>query len=180
MNYVRTVLSIISIVCIVGCSGVYSTRPVGEKPHLLTPTDWEGTWIHSEGAVTMRVIDAGKGVLEVAWLEKKLDGLALESYKVYLRESGDWLFGNLENPDRPQHYLWGRVKREEGQLILWIPDLSKFTDLVKKGVLPGKVEESGDVVLDNVTAAHLKLIKSDTHGSMFQWENPITGIRLSK
>jgi hypothetical protein len=91
----------------------------------------------------VRVIDAGKGVLEVAWLEKKLDGLALESYKVYLRESGDWLFGNLENPDRPQHYLWGRVKREEGQLILWIPDLSKFTDLVKKGVLPGKSKKVG-------------------------------------
>lgn len=32
-----------------GCSSVTVPSPVGDKPHVLNPADWAGTWLTQEG-----------------------------------------------------------------------------------------------------------------------------------
>jgi hypothetical protein len=50
---------------------------------------------------------------------------------------------------------------------------------LEEGKLPDKIEDS-DVILGNLTSAHLKLITSETEGVLFEWDEPIIFRRFSK
>ena len=169
-------------VIIAGCNIVYSTKPMGEKAVSISAEEWEGTWMHSDGALTVRVIDSVQGILEVGWVETEGKELTFELSKVYLRKFGGWLFvsgPDSDNPDKSQ-FLWGRVKKDDNQVIIWGPDVSEFEALVKNGVLPGIAESDGNVVLGDLTSEHLKLITSNAKGALLDWEEPIVLIRLSR
>ncbi len=45
-------------------------------------------------------------------------------------------------------------------------------------MLPGTVEEGGDVVLDQLGPQHLALIASEERGVLFEWEAPMILRRL--
>ena len=109
------------IMVLSGCSAAYSVKPMGEQPQVLVPEEWEGTWIHKEGTVTVAVTDHAKGVIEVGWVEKRQGRLAFEAYQVELLRSGEWVFGNVHDQNKTGHYFWGRVSKDDGQLTLWVP-----------------------------------------------------------
>lgn len=170
----------IALAFLTGCHAVYSTTPMGEAPAIVIPDDWEGTWLHKDIAVTVAVLDSEKGILEVGWVEQKQDRLHFEHYKVQLRKSGEWLFGNVQDPEKPKLYVWARVRNEDDQIIVWVPDLDKAKTLIEKGVLPGRVEKAdGDVVLTGPAAAELKIIMSAENGMIFDWAQPRVFRRLS-
>jgi len=180
MNRIRILAAAVCIICMSGCAAVYSTQPVGLKPHVITPADWEGTWLHRDGAITIMVVDAAQGLLQVGWVEKKQDSLSCEQKKIHLMEYGSWIFGSIEDSDRPGHYVWGRVSREGEQVLVWTPDLKKITGLVKKRKLPGRVEKGGDVILGTMTEKQLKRITAASKDVLFDWDEPLTLIRISK
>lgn len=201
MNLSKVLRLGLSLAFLSGCHAVYSTHPVGEAPVSVSPDDWEGTWVHKDGAVTVVVLDQEKGVLEIGWVEKKQERLKLERYKVLLRKSGEWLFGSVQDPDKPKLYVWGRIKNEDGQIVLWAPDVQKARALVEKGVLPGRVEKmndvsftdpdpdavgprpilskESDVILTRLGATELKVIMSGEKGALFDWERPLVFRRLT-
>jgi len=179
MNLTKVLHLVLFLILLSGCHAVYSTNPVGEAPVAVSPGDWEGTWVYKDGAVTVAVLDKEKGVLEVGWVEKKQNRLQYEHYKVLLRQSGEWLFGNVQDPDRPKLYVWGRIRSEDGQIILWVPDVEKARALVEKGVLPGRAEKKdSDVVLSNPGAAEFMRILSGEKGALLDWERPLVFRRL--
>ncbi len=166
------------IIVLSGCSAAYSIKPMGEQPLVLVPEEWEGTWIHKEGTVTVAVTDSAKGVIEVGWVEKRQGRLAFEAYQVQLLKSGDWLFGNAQDQDKTSHYFWGRVSKDDSQLTLWVPDVAKIKALVEKTVLPGTLINDGeDVVLGELSAAHLLVI---TEGAVLEWGRPLVFLRLTQ
>lgn len=180
MTLTRLVVLGISLAFLVGCHAVYSTTPVGETPAIVIPDDWEGTWLLKDMAVTVAVLDSEKGMLEVGWVEQKQDRLHFAHYKVQLRKSGEWLFGNVQDPEKPKLYVWARVRNEDDQIIVWVPDLDKAKTLIEQGVLPGRVEKAdGDVVLSNPGATELKIIMSAEKGLIFGWAQPRVFRRLS-
>jgi hypothetical protein len=199
MNLTKVLRLGLSLVFLTGCHAVYSTHPVGDAPVAVSPDDWEGTWVHRDGALTVAVLDPEKGVLEIGWVEKKQERLKLERYKVLLRKSGEWLFGSVQDPDKPKLYVWGRIKNADGQIVLWAPDVQKAMALVEKGVLPGHVEKmndvsftdpeavgpgpipskESDVVLTRLGATELKVIMSGETGGFFDWERPLVFRRLT-
>ncbi len=151
---------------------------MGEQPLVLVPEEWEGTWIHKEGTVTVAVTDTAKGVIEVGWVEKRQGRLTFEAYQVQLLRSGEWVFGNVHDQEKTGHYFWGRVSKEDGQLTLWVPDVAKVKALVTKAVLPGTLVNDGeDVVLDELSAAHLLVI---TEGTVLEWDRPLVFLRLTQ
>jgi len=167
----------ICIALLSACSAAYSTKPVGDQPLSLVPAEWEGTWLHKEGTVTVAVTDSAQGVLEVGWVEKRQDRLAFESYSVQLLKSGPWVFGNVHDRDKTGYYLWARVSKDDGQLTLWAPDVDKLKALVEKAVLPGTIINDGeDVVLDELNAAHLRAI---TKHAVLEWNRPLVFLRLT-
>lgn len=167
------VLTLIGL-SVVGCNAVYTRQPVGEKPMSLTATveEWEGTWLVSDGAVTVKVKDASQGVLSIGWFEEQGNTLKQHTEDVYLRDAGDWSFASLRDQDKPGLYVWGRIKKNNRQIFVWSPDSQKLSELVKAGTLPGTMQE-GDLLLGNLGARELQILSSETHGVLFEWSDPL-------
>lgn len=172
------VVLVLAAIC--GCASVSSIELVGERPKEISQKDWDGTWINRDHPIKIKVSDKPKGLLQVAWVEEKGGGFKLESYQVEMREAGEWTFGNIKEKEGPAPYYWALVKNDQGQIIVWTPDPAQFRKLVQNGVLPGKVEKAGDVVLEKLTLEHLKVIMSGDHGVCFDWQKPIVFFRLGK
>ena len=164
---------------IFGCATVSSVEPVGERPKEISQNEWGGTWIHKDHSITIKVLNEQKGLLQVAWVEEKEGGLKLESYEVAIRESGEWIFGNVKGKgDAPSHY-WALMRKEAGQMIVWTPDPEQFRKLVQTGDLRGKVEKY-DIILEKLTPEDLKGILSGNKGVCFEWQNPVVFFRIGK
>src|ERR1700675_334006 len=113
MSLFKGMLVAVSVLSLAGCSTVYSTKPMGEKIVAAEPEEWEGTWINSEmNMVSIKVIDAKKGILKSMWIEN----MKMESCEFQLLESGTWMFGSTKKDDKDNRYIWGRIKKDAGQL----------------------------------------------------------------
>jgi hypothetical protein len=179
MARVGGLFALLTAALIFGCAAVSSVEPVGERPKAISQDEWSGTWIHENHSITIKVLDEQKGLLQVAWVEEKEGGLKLESYQVAIRESGEWIFGNVkEKEDAASHY-WALIKKDAGQIIVWTPDPAQFRKLVQTGVLRGKLE-GYDIILGKLTPDDLKVILSGDKGVYFEWENPVVFFRLGK
>ena len=172
-----------------GCAPVYTSKPMGEKPKNLIHevAEWEGTWINGKGeAVQVKVKDPANGILQAACIEEKENKLALKEYTIHLRESGKWCFASFrmdeftgENGKEKELYFWARIATNERQVIFWSPDADKFKELVKKGQLPGKVNEN-ETYLGALEPKHMELITSSSNGVLLDWENPAVFTKMSK
>jgi hypothetical protein len=172
------VLGLLAVLGGWGCSMVTSSRPVGDTPVLLDPSDWEGTWTAADGGpVVVRVEDARKGRLRLAWMEGDRE-MALKTADVMLLKAGTWHFANLreETKEGPPAYLFARVKKEKGLLIIWPPRPEQFARLINDKVLPGTVSKE-KILLGELGPEHMKIIVSEDRGVLFDWGNPIVLIR---
>lgn len=163
-----------------GCASVSSIEPMGERVKPVAEDEWEGTWVHQGHPVVVRVSDPQQGLLDVAWVEDKEGALRLESYRIALRESGDWVFGNVRDGDRPGRQYWGVLRKEQGQFVVWTPDPERCAKLVKDGGIPGTVEEGGDVLLDRLTPEQMLRIVSEEQGGCMRWTEPVVFFRFGR
>ena len=155
------------------CSSVISKRPLGERPARIVAKEWEGNWLGPDGPVNVKVVDADKAILSVAWLEDDEQGKpTMKTAQVELQQSGDWLFANTWEEDKGRGYIWGRIKNEDGHVTVWLPDEKVFKQLMKDGIFPGKTD-GDEIVLDELEPQHLKLITSAERGVLFFWDKPL-------
>ena len=160
------------------CSSVISKRPVGEKPARIVAKEWEGNWVGTDGAVNVKVMDAEKGIVKVFWLEDDNKGKpGMKTAEVELRESGEWLFASTKEQDKDRGYLWGHIKNEDRQIIVWPPDNRSFAQCIKDGVFPGKLD-GDEVILDELKPQHLKIITSGERGVLFSWDQPTVFVKV--
>ncbi len=179
--YVNLTLAGLILLMTCGCSPVFSKRPVGQKPAKIVARDWEGNWVASDGgSLKLKVVDADKGVLKLFWLDDDEKGNpVMKTADVELRESGEWLFASTKAEDKGQTrgFAWGRIKNEDRQIILWLPDDKIFKRLVKDGVFPGKLD-GDDLILDELKPQHLKIITSGERGVLFEWDKPAVFVKV--
>ena len=161
-----------------GCSSVISKRPVGERPAKIVAKEWEGNWLGSDGAVNVKVVDAVKSILSVAWLEDDEQGKpTMKTAEVELRQSGDWLFANTREEGKGRGYIWGRIKNEDRQVLVWLPDDKLFKQLMKDGIFPGKTD-GDEILLEDLESKHLKIITSGERGMVFRWDDPLVFLKV--
>ncbi len=178
MKLARLIACAALVIGVLGCDLVASKHPVGGEPLSLDEAEWEGTWMHEDGPMTVRVANAENGLLEVAWVEERGGELVLESIDVYLRGFGDWTFASFAGvEDEKSDLLWSRLGRDQEMVYLWWPRPEEFKLLVEEGLLPGTVEDD-DVLLDRLQPEHLAVITSEDHGVLFEWDEPMTFWRL--
>ncbi len=169
------------VLSLTGCSAVYTTQPIGERPCRIEARDWDGTWIHKDGSINIKVTDGEKGLLRIAWIEPKEKDLVREVYDVELRESGGTMFAATKDDSATtQRYFWACIKRDGKQAVVWLPDAAKFKALVRAGKLPGTIEEDRDVILGNLEPGHLSLIAGEQEGVLFSWDEPIVFLRFAR
>lgn len=177
-RYVKLAIAGLLLATACGCSSVVSKRPVGERPAKITAKDWEGNWVGTEGSVKVKVVDADKAILSVAWLEDDPQGKpAMKMAAVELRESGDWIFVNTREENKGRGFVWARIKNEDRQIIIWPPDDRSFAQCVKDGVFPGRLD-GNEVILDELKPQHLKIITSGTRGVLFSWDEPTVLVKV--
>lgn len=179
----RMMVSIVLTLFLTACVEVTSTAPVGSKAVPIDAEDWDGTWLgDNDEPVLFRVMDSANGILRMSEIEDEGERRRKHSY-LYLRTVDgheEWIFASFadERPDdEPPRYLWARVKRRGEFLLVWIPDSTKFEELVEEGFLPGEVirGESGNrahIALDELDEEHLALITSEERGVLFDWGDP--------
>lgn len=157
-----------------GCSAVYTHRPVG-----LTATDitaeaaeWEGTWVHPEGAFSVLVEDGSNGLIQAAWVERGGGALKHKSATVHLRDAGGWTFASAQAENEDDLYVWGRIEKEKRSALIWLPDVAKFKALIESGTLPG-VTNGSNVILGDLSTNDFDNICSDSKQVLFDWDKPL-------
>jgi hypothetical protein len=181
MKTIKLLFASALLLCLWGCDSVTSTALVGEKPVSLVAEEWDGTWLNAEGAVTLKVTDASQGKLRASWIEESGDELKLETWNIQIRSSGSWSFANVrddgDDQEIEERYLFTRVKKDNRQILFWMPDTDAFTAAVKAGQLPGEISDS-NVRLTALNADHLAVIKSDQRPTLFDWDEPLVLLRV--
>lgn len=156
-----------------GCSAVYSSGPVGSKPSLLKPADWDGVWATDEGAAHIRVEDAAAGRLQVNAVDIKDGKPVLETSTYLIREVGDSSVVSTElDRDIPGQYVWVRIRRSDDIVLVWWPDPKKVRDLVQAGKLRGRIDK-GDVYLDPNSDNDLLQLITNEPESVFDSAGPV-------
>ena len=105
----------------------------------------------------------------------------LESYEVRLRASGDTVFANLVDSEKPEApYVWALLKKESDHFIVWRSDPAKIKELVQSHKLNGRI--SGDErILDKLPTGQMALITAaKVEGSLFDWSDPVALMRVAK
>ena len=158
----------------VGCSAVFTQEPFGQKPFDLTGerAEWEGTWQHNDGVVSVAVKDASNGVLEIGWVDRDDNGMRLLAGDLFLRTAEGATFGSLRMRDDPEAkgFLWGRIQRRGKTVLVWAPNKSEFDKRVDEGAFPGMTNGS-DLVLGALETNHLSFIARDD--GLFEWKEPL-------
>ena len=172
-----------------GSAAVYTSKPIGEKPAVISSEDWEGVWmgrgIVKGLAINIEVLDEDKGVVRAVWIDDLGNGkFKLQDHEVNLTESGEWRFFSLEEKEpeeseRNERYLWGRLQNGDGLIGIWLPDAAKFEALIEEGILPGTVE-NGSVILGELTAEHMELITTSEEGVLWEWGKPLILFRTGR
>jgi hypothetical protein len=163
-----------------GCSAVFVAHPVGEKPHVLEIADWQGTWIGDQDPAKAMVVDPDNGRLEASVLQKENDVEALHHYKIEIRKTGDRLFGNVRDDGKhPELYVWGLVKMSPEIVVLWIPNVETFRQMVRDKKIAGTIDD-GDVRLDSLSTEDLNALMAGKFGPAFEWESPIVFRRVAR
>ncbi len=179
MNQTLKLMCILSLLVQGACSAVFVAEPLGDTVVILNPDEWQATWLSDEVVVTTTVLDADKGLIQAAWIERRPAGAELETTEAYLRSSGDILYGNVKdvNEQGETRYVWLRINKSPRRLTFFKPDIEQFQSLIEAGQFPGKVIEDG-IVLGTLIAQHIKMINSPS-SQLLEWEDPVVFIRIA-
>jgi hypothetical protein len=169
------VAAVILALALSACSPVLVREPIGEAPYPVQREEWEGEWIHEDGLTIIRVADETEGILFLSGLEEKEEeALRLETLKVTLRQSGGWVFASLRDETasaKEDEYVWGRVRKADNLILVWLPDSGKFERLIEEGILPGSTDDG--VLLTDLKKEHYEIITSEAQGVLFEWDEPM-------
>jgi hypothetical protein len=176
-------LPIVLALFLAGCASVHTPRPIGEKPHALVKSEWEGTWTLEKKSARITVTDAANGWITITSFKEpkpESDAPTPEILPVQIMETGDWLIANVRDQEAStERYTWGRIRLSGDDALVWTPDVSKFRALVQEHKLPGRIE-GDDVALEAPTTADLHALVSGALGVPFDWEGPYTLHRVSR
>jgi hypothetical protein len=149
-------------------------------------------------------VDAEKGILQAAWVERRQDGARLEMATGFVRQTGNVIYLNLPNhdddrsdglntaqspettppnPEIPEsgssgsEFHWARLVLDEHRAVMWWPSQERFREAVKAGHLPGIIKDDKDVVLGELSADQVQLINSP-EANLLSWTEPLVFVRI--
>jgi len=180
---------LLSFLWLTACESVFVEQPMGDEVVVLEEDLWEGQWSNGEIVITTTIMDAEKGKLQAAWVERGKLGGELEMATGYVRRTGDVTYLNLPNKDndadpgeasgevKPLGYHWARLQQDRHRAILWWPDQHRFRDAVKAGTLPGTIKEDQDVMLGTLSEEQLRNINAP-EANLLNWTEPLVFVRI--
>ncbi len=192
----KTILvSLIAIVLLTSCATVVSKHPVGISKYNISTNDWNGTWLSHNGIINIKVIDKNNGIIQLALIEYKNDKFKLETVTIQILKGKQWLYANIlemENKKANEEFFWGKIKKQENQIVFWLPSTESFTKAAESEKLHAIIDKSepitnGREIVQEMGLGEVKLLDDpekiidlieNKGSSFFYWENPIVLIKL--
>jgi hypothetical protein len=162
------------LLMVTGCT-IPSKNLVGLQEYPVDPQQMDGTWINSDGAVVLRVVEPEKGIVRMIFLEDKETP---EIFTVKIMKGKSWLYFNLlsEKNQAENMFLWGKVSIEKNKIIAWLPSDNAFIKAIAEGKLLGTVKPP---CLADSAKNIIELVES-SEKTFFEWEEPMLLIKLAK
>lgn len=186
INYVF--LSILAAVFLTCCSTVISKHPVGLEKYAADPNQWDGTWLTNVEPVRIKVIDETKGIIQFSWIDNNDTEPKIESITIQVMRGDRWLYANvleLEEQKKEQRYYWGKIFKEDNQIIFWLPSTDAFKTAVELKKLQAIVEkattlggESSETILLQDDPKTIVNLVEEKGSHFFDWEHPVVLIKL--
>jgi hypothetical protein len=170
----RILLLIPILLMVMGCT-IPSKNMVGLQAYKVDPQQIDGTWINSDGAVALKVIDSDQGIVRMVFLENNDKP---EIFNIKIMKGKSWLYFNLlpEKNRAENKFYWGKVKIEENKIIAWRPSDNACSKAIEEGKLLGTIEPQ---CLTDTAKNIIDLVES-SENTFFQWEEPMFLIKLAK
>ena len=191
MKYSTIIIYTFFLLVLAGCSNVVSKHPIGIENYDLSSQSLDGTWLSEDEVIKLKVLQAAKGVVKLAWIEDKDDYLRFRSLTCQIKEGNNDIYLNvLEMSDERSNgpYNWGKVHIDKNKILFWLPADKPFIEAVENERIKATIElvdpdntgryKYKKVVLTDNPKNIVDLIEDDT-GRYFDLENPIVLIRLT-
>jgi hypothetical protein len=175
-----------------GCSSVTSQHPVGLEPYPITGEEWDGTWLCDDALITIQVMDGAKGILQLAWIDKKSNSLQFESLTCQVSKGRKWFYANvLEESGKKADgtYFWGKIAKDGRKIVIWRPSVAAFREAVAAKRLQARVTTPDPAKTDTYRDDSVHLLDSpetiidlvEKSGSTyFEWEEPMILVKIGK
>lgn len=181
----KSMTIIITVAALAGCKSVAIRKPIGDKVKDLTAEvdQWNGTWVggdKEEALLMLRVKDAAQGQLDLMMIDDKDSTLSVRNMTCYVKESGNWSFISVKDPDHENEelYYWAKIERQGRHITCWSPDPDKFSAAVRDAKLPGTGENN--VILEKLSPEQVAGIREGKYGPLLNWEQPIVFWKVSE
>jgi len=151
--------------------------------------EWNGVWSNEDDIIKINVIDELKGIIQLAWIEKKENQLKFESMTCQVKKGKKWLYVNvleMTNEDISEYYFWARIKKENKKIIFWLPSIEAFNEASETGVIKAEVKKTLNTRTGKQRIENIKLLDEpktiidvlERNGSKyFVWDEPAILIR---
>jgi len=162
------------LLMVMGCT-IPSKNLVGLQEYKIDPQKIDGTWINSDGAVVIKVIEPDKGIVRMIFLDNEDKP---EIFNVKIMKGKSWLYFNLL-PDKNRaenKFFWGKVHIEENKIIAWHPSDDAIIKAIAEGKLSGTIKPP--CLTD--TAQNIVDVVESSEKVFFLWEEPMFLIKLAK
>lgn len=188
IGIMRHFVAFLLLLFLSSCSSVVSQYPVGLEDHSIVADEWNGTWLNENEIVKIHVIDQSKGIIEIAWIEHSQEAFKFESMTCQLRKGKNWLYANVMDipNEKVEGYYWGKLKKEEKKILLWLPSVEAFRQAAETGQIDAVVDVTHSKKLKMQTSETVRLVDNqkvivnliENNGSKyFEWEDPIVLIK---
>lgn len=161
-----------------GCSSVTTRHPLSGNPEAIEKEEFEGTWIADDNVFHVKF--AGNGVAQIAGVEWESDQFHIVHGEMIVTKGNEHNFISVrfeENGKWMDDYAFLSYKfTDQGDLVLWVPDIDVFEEMVEKNLLQGVVRKgqySTNITITDTSAKILEIINNPDNLKIFRYREPV-------
>jgi hypothetical protein len=167
---------------VIGCSSVTIEQPLSEHPTPLDKDKFEGTWLIEKLILDIRF--ASNGVARIATTDWKDDRFRLVQGEMIVTEGRKDNFISVRFEEdgawTNQYFLLQYTFTDNGDLVLWLPNMDEFEDAIRTNTLQGVIEKqySTSISVTNPPAGLLDFMNDPQRQNLFELREPIVLRRI--
>lgn len=179
----QRLLILVALTVLGGCSSVTMLQPLPRAEGVIDQERLSGEWVSGDQVIYVRF--GGNGIGQFAGLDWKDDRFQVEIgelivsaghehnfFSVRVQEKGKW---------EEQYYFAQYRFTDQGDLVVWQPEVAAFEKAVEAGRLEGTVQKGSygsSVTLTGAPDVILTFIDNPENDALFEYKDPMVFKRL--
>lgn len=166
-----------SLLC--NCSSVSTPYPLTNSPEAIDKEKFEGSWIFDDKGQVLQVKFDDKNVAHIAGLQWENDDFEIGKMEMVLIEGNDHKFMSLRAEEEgewlEEYYFYQYKFTDQGDLILWPPNMEGFEHAIEQGLLNGGIKKgkySTSIAITSDASILLKVLNGPDNSKLLDYKNP--------